>query len=162
MRVVGIDPGLAACGYGVVEADGSRLRAGVYGCWHTATDDRIETRLRSLFVSLTDLLAEQQPDAVALEESFVGLDARTALSLGQVRGALLIACVKAGYACVEYPPAVVKQTVCGYGRADKRQVQRMAKALLGLERAPTPSHAADALAVALCHASSSPLLRLAG
>ena len=162
MRVVGIDPGLAACGYGVVEAEDSRFRAGAYGCWHTAADLPLERRLQALFRNLTDLLIEQEPDAVALEDSYVGRDARTALSLGQVRGALLIACVKAGYNCVEYPPAVVKQSVCGYGRADKRQVQRMAKALLGLEQAPTPSHAADALAVALCHASSSPLLRLAG
>ncbi len=134
---------------GVYGCAGRRLRASGSRCGCGA-----------LFVSLTGLLTERRPDAVALEESSVGLDART--ELGQVRGALLIACVKAGYACVEYPPAVVKQTVCGYGRAEKRQVQRMAKALLGLERAPTPSHAADALAVALCHASASPLLRLAG
>jgi crossover junction endodeoxyribonuclease RuvC len=90
------------------------------------------------------------------------LDARTALSVGQVRGALLVACANAGHSCVEYPPAQAKQAVCGYGRADKRQVQQTAKALLGVERTPTPTHAADALAVAYCHATAPALLRLAG
>jgi crossover junction endodeoxyribonuclease RuvC len=163
MRVVGIDPGLAACGFGVVVADGAKTEALAYGCWRTEAGVRIELRLRELFLALTDLLAEHEPDAVALEESFVGPDARGALSIGQVRGALLVACVRAGYACVEYPPARVKQAVCGYGRADKTQVQQMAKALLGLETVPTPTHAADALAVALCHATAPALLlRLAG
>ena len=122
----------------------------------------IELRLRQLFGALTSLLAEYGPDAAALEESFIGRDARTALSVGQVRGTLLVACAKAGVPCVEYPPATVKQTVCGYGRADKAQVQRMAKTLLGLEQAPTPTHAADALAVAFSHATAPALLRLAG
>jgi crossover junction endodeoxyribonuclease RuvC len=162
VRVVGIDPGLAACGYGVVEADGSKAEALAFGCWRTGAGVRIELRLRELFLALTELLACQAPDAVALEESFVGRDARAALAVGQVRGALLVACAKAGFACVEYAPARVKQAVCGYGRADKQQVQRMAKVLLGLEKVPTPTHAADALAVALCHATAPALLRLAG
>jgi crossover junction endodeoxyribonuclease RuvC len=163
MRVVGIDPGLAACGYGVVEVDGSKAEALAFGCWHTEAGARIELRLRELFVSVAALVERDRPDVVALEESFVGLDARAALSVGQVRGALLVACARSGLPCVEYAPATVKQAVCGYGRADKRQVQRMAKALLGLERTPTPTHAADALAVALCHATAPALLlRLAG
>jgi len=162
MRVVGIDPGLAACGYGVVEAYGSKAEALAFGCWHTEAGARIALRLRELFVSVAALVERYRPDVVAFEESFVGLDARGALSLGQVRGALLVACVKAGVPCVEYPPTTVKQAVCGYGRADKHQVQQMAKVLLGLERTPTPTHAADALAVALCHATAPALLRLAG
>ena len=162
MRVVGVDPGLAACGYGVVEVVGAKRGALAYGCWQTKAAVPVELRLRELFGALTDLLAEYEPDAVALEESFVGRDARTALSVGQVRGTLLVACAKAGIPCNEYSPATVKQAVCGYGRADKTQVQRMAKALLGLEKAPTPTHAADALAVAFCHATAPPLLRLAG
>ena len=162
MRVVGVDPGLAACGYGVVEAVGSKRGALAYGCWQTKAGVPVELRLRDLFGALTELLATYEPDAVALEESFVGRDARTALSVGQVRGTLLVACAKAGIPCNEYSPATVKQAVCGYGRADKTQVQRMAKALLGLEKAPTPTHAADALAVAFCHATAPPLLRLAG
>jgi crossover junction endodeoxyribonuclease RuvC len=99
---------------------------------------------------------------VALEESYVGADARTALSVGQARGAVLVAAANAGLPCAEYAPARVKQAVCGYGRAEKAQVQRMVKALLGLPEPPTPNHAADALAVAICHALSPPLLRLAG
>ena len=162
MRVVGIDPGLAACGYGVVDADGARAEALSFGCWHTKSGVRIELRLRELFVGVVALVERYRPDAVALEESFVGLDARGALSLGQVRGALLVACARAGVPCAEYPPATVKQAVCGYGRADKHQVQQMAKALLGLEQVPTPTHAADALAVAFCHATAPALLRLAG
>jgi crossover junction endodeoxyribonuclease RuvC len=162
VRVVGIDPGLAACGYAVVDSDRAKVKAVVYGCWQTDTGVRVELRLRELFLALTDLLAECEPDAVALEESFVGRDARGALAVGQVRGVLLVAAAKAGVACSEYPPATVKQAVCGYGRADKRQVQRMAKALLGMEAEPTPTHAADALAVAICRATAPALLRLAG
>jgi crossover junction endodeoxyribonuclease RuvC len=162
MRVVGLDPGLAACGYGVVEGDGSEVQAVAFGCWHTEAGTPIELRLRALFVGVATLLERHRPDAVALEESFVGRDARGALSVGQVRGALLVACAQAGVPSAEYPPATVKQAVCGYGRADKVQVQRMTRALLGLERTPTPTHAADALAVALCHATAPALLRLAG
>jgi crossover junction endodeoxyribonuclease RuvC len=162
VRVVGVDPGLAACGYGVVETVGARARVLAHGCWHTEPGGRVELRLRDLFAALARLVADYAPDAVALEESFVGRDARTALSVGQVRGTLLVACAKAGVAAVEYPPARVKQAVCGYGRADKAQVQRMTKALLGLEKIPTPTHAADALAVAYCHATAPALLRLAG
>jgi crossover junction endodeoxyribonuclease RuvC len=162
VRVVGIDPGLAACGYGVVEAQGSKAEALDFGCWRTEAGLPVALRLRELFLGLSELLVRYRPEVVALEESFVGRDARGALSVGQVRGTLLVACAKAGHGCVEYPPATVKQAVCGYGRADKRQVQQMAKALLGLERTPTPTHAADALAVALCHATAPALLRLAG
>jgi crossover junction endodeoxyribonuclease RuvC len=160
--VVGIDPGLAACGYGVIEVDGSKPRALAFGCWKTEPGLPTAARLQELFQALWVLLMEHEPDAVALEESFVGLDPRTALSLGQVRGALLTGCAKADVRCEEYSPAQIKQVVCGYGRAEKAQVQRMIKALLALEQTPTPSHAADALAVAFCHATAPRLLRLAG
>jgi crossover junction endodeoxyribonuclease RuvC len=162
VRVVGIDPGLAACGFGVVDASGSPLQAVDHGCWQTRPGRPIELRLRDLFDELGGLLARYRPDAVALEESYVGADARTALSVGQVRGALIVACARAGVDCVEYPPARVKQAVCGYGAAEKTQVQQMAKALLRLEQTPTPTHAADALAVAICHATTPALLRLTG
>ena len=104
------------------------------------------------------LVAEHAPDAVALEESFVGADARTALSVGQARGAVLVAAACAGVECAEYAPARVKQAVCGYGRAEKAQVQRMVRAILALDAIPTPHHASDALAVAICHALAPPLL----
>ncbi len=102
------------------------------------------------------------PDAVVLEESFVGVDARTALSVGQARGAVLVAAASHGLECAEYAPSRVKQAVSGYGRAEKAQVQRMVMAILGLRSAPTPQHASDALAVAICHALAPPLLRAAG
>src|SRR4051812_28228557 len=108
------------------------------------------------------MVADFEPDAVALEESFVGADARTALSVGQARGAVLVAAALAGVECAEYAPARVKQAVCGYGRAEKAQVQRMVKTILALETLPTPNHAADALAVAICHALAPPLLKLVG
>jgi crossover junction endodeoxyribonuclease RuvC len=108
------------------------------------------------------LVATYGPDAVVLEESFVGVDARTALSVGQARGAVLVAAALRGVECTEYAPARVKQAVCGYGRAEKAQVQRMVKAILGLQALPTPNHAADALAVAICHALAPPLLKMVG
>jgi crossover junction endodeoxyribonuclease RuvC len=122
----------------------------------------MEQRLRILFEGVAGLIAEHAPDAVALEESFVGADARIALSVGQARGAVLVAAATAGVACAEYAPSRVKQSVCGYGRADKAQVQRMVKTILALEQVPRPNHAADALAVAICHALAPPLLRMTG
>ena len=162
MKVVGIDPGTAACGYGIVHESGGRLKALAHGCWHTGADEPIELRLRTLFDGVAALIAEHAPDAVVLEESFVGADARIALSVGQARGAVLVAAATAGVACAEYAPARIKQSVCGYGRAEKAQVQRMVMAILGLRTAPTPQHASDALAVAICHALAPPLLRAAG
>jgi crossover junction endodeoxyribonuclease RuvC len=162
VKVVGIDPGTAACGYGIVHESGGRLRAIGHGWWQTRADERPELRLKTIFDGVVGLIADHAPDAVALEESFVGVDARTALSVGQARGAVLVAAALAGLECTEYAPARVKQSVCGYGRAEKAQVQRMVKAILGLDALPTPHHAADALAVAICHALAPPLLKLAG
>ena len=159
MKVLGIDPGTAACGYGIVHGSDGRLRATCHGWWRTAPREPIEARLLTIFNGVRTLIAEHEPDAVALEESFVGADARIALSVGQARGAVLVAASSVGVGCAEYAPARVKQAVCGYGRADKEQVGRMVRAILGLEELPEPSHAADALAVAICHATSSPLLR---
>ena len=162
MKVIGIDPGTAACGYGIVHERGGRLRAVDHGWWQTPATQRPEQRLKTIFDAVEALVAEHEPDAVVLEESFVGVDARTALSVGQARGAILVASARAGVACAEYPPAVVKQAVCGYGRADKQQVQRMVRAILAMQAEPTPSHAADALAVAICHALAPPLLSEVG
>ena len=162
MKVIGIDPGTASCGYGIVHESGGRLRAIDHGWWKTAAGERLELRLKTIFDAVAGLIAEHTPDAVALEESFVGADARIALSVGQARGAVMVAAASAGVECTEYSPARVKQAVCGYGRAEKQQVQKMVKAILSLEAAPTPSHASDALAVAICHAVAPPLLRVAG
>ena len=162
MKVLGIDPGTAACGYGIVHESDGRLRALCHGWWRSRSRERVELRLHRIFEGVGELIREHAPDAVALEESYVGADARIALSVGQARGAVLVAASSAGVACVEYAPASVKQAVCGYGRAEKEQVQRMVKAILGLPALPTPNHAADALAVAICHALAPPLLKLVG
>jgi crossover junction endodeoxyribonuclease RuvC len=161
VRVLGIDPGTAACGYGVVERTGSRVRALDHGWWRTPAGDAPELRLKAVFSAVARLIEEQRPDAVALEESFVGVDARTALSVGQARGAVLVAAALADVPCAEYAPARVKQAVCGYGRAEKAQVQRMVRSILALSAPPEPHHAADALAVAICHALAPPILGLA-
>jgi crossover junction endodeoxyribonuclease RuvC len=132
-----------------------------WACWRTPAGDRPELRLKTIFEGVQELMAEFAPDAVVLEESFVGADARTALSVGQARGAVMVAAACAGVECAEYAPARVKQAVCGYGRAEKAQVQRMVMAILGLKQPPAPDHAADALAVAICHALAPPLLKIA-
>jgi crossover junction endodeoxyribonuclease RuvC len=162
VKVIGIDPGTASCGYGIVHASDGRLRAIDHGWWKTAAGERPELRLKTIFDAVAELIEAHRPDAVVLEESFVGADARIALSVGQARGAVMVAAANAGVECAEYSPARVKQTVCGYGRAEKHQVQKMVKAILSLQAAPTPTHAADALAVAICHALAPPLLRIAG
>ena len=162
MKVLGIDPGTAACGYAIVHESDGRLRAIDHGSWRTPAAERRELRLKTLFEGVSSLVSLHWPDAVALEESFVGADARTALSVGQARGAVLVAAAVAGIECAEYSPAHVKNAVCGYGRADKAQVQRMVAVILGLSEEPASTHAADALAVAICHALAPPLSRIAG
>jgi crossover junction endodeoxyribonuclease RuvC len=162
VKVLGIDPGTAACGYGLVQGSGNTLRALDHGWLRTSAGTRPELRLKTIYDGVAELIAQHRPDAVVLEDLFVGADARTALSVGQARGAVLLAGAVAGVECAEYAPARVKQTVCGYGRADKGQVQRMVQAILALDEPPTPDHASDALAVAICHALAPPLLRIAG
>jgi crossover junction endodeoxyribonuclease RuvC len=162
VKVLGIDPGTAACGFGIVHASGGRLRAVEYGWWETSPRDAPAARLRRIHDEVAELIDRHEPEAVALEESFVGADARIALSVGQARGAVLVACAVAEVPCTEYPPATVKQAVCGYGRAEKDQMQRMVRSVLGLAQIPRPHHAADALAVAICHALAPPLLAIAG
>jgi len=159
VTVLGIDPGTAACGFGIVRERGNRLKAVDFGWWQTTARQRPEVRLKTIFDGVVELIEEYTPHAVVLEESFVGVDARTALSVGQARGAVLVACASAELACAEYPPATVKQAVCGYGRADKGQVQRMVGTILALDAPPEPHHAADGLAVAICHILAAPLAR---
>jgi crossover junction endodeoxyribonuclease RuvC len=132
-----------------------------HGLWRTRASQPLEQRLKTIFEGVAGLLEEHEPDALALEESYVGADARIALSVGQARGAVLLAGALADVACAEYAPARVKQSVCGYGRADKEQVQRMVTMILGLQEAMS-DHVSDALAVAVCHALAPPLLKVAG
>ena len=156
MRIFGIDPGSERTGYGCVETDGRRLRLISTGVIRARPGDPFPSRLARIHAELATLLASAQPDAVAIENLFYAVNARTALRLGHARGVAMLAAVQAECLVVEYTPAEVKRAVVGYGRAEKPQVQQMVKLLLGLARVPAPHDAADALAVAICHAHSSP------
>jgi crossover junction endodeoxyribonuclease RuvC len=161
--VLGIDPGLANTGYGVVARRGGRLVALDGGVIETAAGQAPERRLAALHARVAALLAEHEPEAVALEALYFGQNVRTAFAVGQARGVILLAAGARGVACVDYTPQQVKGAVCGSGRAGKDQVGRMVQALLGLPEVPAADHASDALAVAICHANHAPLQRaLAG
>ena len=163
MFVLGIDPGLSRCGYGLVEAKGQRGRAVAVGVLRTPPTDPLPQRLAHLDADLRALFAELEPDAVAVERVFFQVNARTAMSVGQASGLILAAAARAGAEVAQYTPNEVKQAVAGYGAAPKEQVQRMVQALLGLSDPPRPADAADALALALGHVATAPLrARLGG
>jgi crossover junction endodeoxyribonuclease RuvC len=151
--VLGIDPGTVSTGYGVVLAQGPRLAALDGGVIGTGPDEPLERRLARIHARVCDLIREHAPVAMAVEDLFFGQNARTAFSVGQARGAVMLSAGMAGVPCYSYTPQAVKQAVCGSGRAEKEQVQRMVGALLALPEPPEPDHAADALAVAICHAN---------
>jgi crossover junction endodeoxyribonuclease RuvC len=154
VRIVGIDPGSERTGYGCVESDGRRHRLVSCGAITASARDAFPDRLARIHRELAALLAKTRPECVAVESVFHAVNARSALKLGHARGVAILAAVEAGCIVVEYTPAEVKRAVVGYGRADKRQVQQMIKLLLGLDKAPSPYDAADALAVAICHLHS--------
>ncbi len=154
-RILGIDPGSRATGYGVVDTDGQRSRVVHFGVIRVSGDLSLAARLDLLFAGISEVIRDYDPDEAAIEQVFTAKNARSALVLGQARGVLLLA---AGQHCEvhEYAARAVKKAVAGYGQADKDQVGHMVKMLLGLEKVP-PQDAADALAIALCHAHSRPL-----
>jgi crossover junction endodeoxyribonuclease RuvC len=155
MIVLGIDPGMAQTGFGVVAADAGRLRAVAHGEVGTPAGEAPELRLCALQRRMEELVGEHAPQAAALEDLYVGANPRTILAVGQARGAILAACGAAGVPVAGYAPAEIKSAVCGFGRADKGQVVRMVSAILGLQQVRLSSHAADALAAAVCHAQRS-------
>ena len=160
MIVLGVDPGLANTGYGVL-ATGARVPGGLAaldgGVIETPAALPIERRLARLHEALEALLDEHRPDALALEELYFGANARSAFAVGQARGVVLLAAGRRGLDCAGYTPQQVKGSVCGSGRADKQQVARMVTTLLGLPAERRSDHATDALAVAICHANRAPL-----
>jgi len=160
--VLGIDPGTANTGYGVVLARGRTLAALDGGVIATGPSEPLERRLARIHARVCDLIAEHRPDAIAIEELYFGQNARTAFAVGQARGVVLLAAGLAGLPCFSYTPQAIKQAVCGSGGAAKDQVQRMVGALLSLPEAPEPDHAADALAVAICHANGAPVREALG
>jgi crossover junction endodeoxyribonuclease RuvC len=152
LKVLGIDPGTASTGFGVVEAHAQALRTVTGGVISTGTDEPLERRLAGIAAHLSALLDEHRPHAVAIEEVFFGRNVRSAFAVGQARGAILAAAGAREVPCFSYTPQAVKLAVCGSGAARKDQVQRMVAALLGLDAPPASDHAADALALAICHA----------
>jgi crossover junction endodeoxyribonuclease RuvC len=155
--VLGIDPGTAHTGYGVVLARGSMLAALDGGVLHTGAHESLAERLAQIHARVSELIERHEPEAVAVEDLFFGQNARSAFAVGQSRGVTLLAAGQAGVPCFSYTPQAVKTAVCGNGRAQKDQVQRMVGALLKLPEPPEPDHAADALAVAICHANGAVL-----
>ena len=162
MVVLGIDPGTANTGYGVVARDGARLVALDGGVIETVAGADPGARLASIHARVCALLDEHGPDALAVEDLYFGANARSAFAVGQARGVVVLAAGQRGLPCCSYTPQQVKGAVCGSGRAGKQQVQRMVQTLLGLSELPRPDHAADALAVAICHANGAPLRAAVG
>ena len=155
--VLGIDPGTASTGYGVVLATGQRLAALDGGVIATDGREPFERRLVRIHARVSDLIVEHKPQALAIENLFFGTNARSAFSVGQARGVVMLSAGLCGIPAYSYTPQAVKQAVCGSGRAEKGQVQRMVQTLLSLDELPQPDHAADALAVAICHANGAPM-----
>lgn len=150
MRVLGLDPGTARMGWGIIEGE-EEPQLVAFGTWTTPAGEPLANRLHTLFQGVRQVVDQHHPDEAALEELFFSRNVRTAFSVGQARGVALVAMAEAGLAVHEYSPLEIKQAVTGYGRAEKRQVQEMVRAFLNMEEIPRPDDAADALAVALCH-----------
>jgi crossover junction endodeoxyribonuclease RuvC len=154
--VMGIDPGVANTGFGVVRTEGSRMSAVDGGVIEAPGDESLERRLARIHAAVAELVARHEPSAIALEDVYFGKNVRSAIGVGQARGVAMLAAAERGVPCFDYTPQAVKMAVCGAGSAGKDQVQRMVGSLLGLAEPPRSDHAADALAVAICHASHVP------
>ena len=152
MIILGIDPGLANTGWGIIETRSGQYRAHAYGCIQTHKDSDLARRLKKIYDELNEVIDKYQPREVAIEKIFFGDNAKSAMATGQARGAALVACAGCGLDTGEYTPLQIKQAVVGTGGADKAQVQFMVQQLLKLDHTPKPDHCADALAAAICHA----------
>lgn len=151
MRILGIDPGSQTMGWGVIDGDGRRYSLVAFGCIRASSTLRFSARLLKMCNGLEEVIAEHRPDGCALEDAFLATNVKVSMKLGQVRGIVLLSAERAGLEISEYSPRLIKQTVVGYGNAEKHQVQEMVRLLLQLKTIPTPHDAADALAVAICH-----------
>jgi crossover junction endodeoxyribonuclease RuvC len=151
MRVIGVDPGSIKSGYGIIDQRETDLIVLEYGVIRTRSDMPLAQRLLQISERLRELITQFRPQVLALEDLFFAKNVKSALKLGHARGVILLTAAQAGVEIVEYTPLEVKQSVVGYGRADKAQVQQMVKVLLHLKEIPTPDDAADALAIAICH-----------
>lgn len=154
MRILGIDPGIAIVGFGVVDKNGNRYSTVEYGAITTPAHTPLENRLKTIYDEMTLLFANFRPDAMSVEELFFNNNAKTAIAVGQARGVIILSAVENGVPIYEYTPLQVKQALTGYGRASKMQIQQMMKSMLGLSEIPKPDDVADALAIAVCHGNS--------
>lgn len=152
--IIGIDPGFAITGYGIIKYEGNRFSVEDYGAILTKSTEHFPERLRILNKSLKEIIETYKPDAFAIEELFFNKNVKTAINAAQGRGAAIVAAADCGLEIFEYTPLQVKQAVAGYGRAEKSQIQQMVKIILNLPEIPKPDDVADALAVAICHAHS--------
>ena len=150
---MGIDPGIAICGYGIITKKAGREHLIEYGSIRTNSESETSKRLEKIYKGITVLIKEHRPDMVVVEELFINKNTKTALKVGQARGVAILACAHADAKIYEYTPLQVKQGICGYGKAPKKQVQDMVKRILNLKEIPQPDDAADALAVALSHSN---------
>ena len=161
MVILGIDPGLANTGWGIVETRGSLCRARAYGCVSTASSDSLDRRLGKIYAEIARAIQSYQPSQLAIEKIFFGENTRSAIATAHARGAAIVACAQAGLEVGEYTPMQIKQAVVGTGSADKRQVIYMVRSVLQLDHEPRPDHCADALAAAICHANLTRTQRVA-
>lgn len=154
MRILGIDPGYAIVGYGVLDYQNNSFRTVDYGAITTTAGTPFDKRLLAIDEQLTDIIARVRPDAMSIEKLFFNSNQKTAIDVAQARGVIVLCATKAGIPVYEYTPLQVKMSVVGYGRAEKRQVMEMTRIMLGLEKVPKPDDTADALAIAICHGHS--------
>lgn len=154
MRILGIDPGYAIVGYGVIDYIGNKFKVVEYGAITTDAGEEMNSRFKSIHDDLDEIIVRTKPEFMAIEELFFNSNQKTAINVAQARGVLLLAALNHDVRIYEYTPLQVKQAVAGYGRADKQQVQQLVKMLLNLEKVPKPDDTADALAIAVCHAHS--------
>ena len=154
MRILGIDPGYAIVGYGVLDYDNNKFKTIEYGAITTPSSMNMFDRLKSIYDDLCHVIEQTRPQYMAIEELFFNSNQKTAINVAQARGVLLLSALNHGISVHEYTPLQVKQAVVGYGRAEKKQVQLLVKSILGLEKVPKPDDTADALAIAVCHAHS--------
>ena len=154
MRILGIDPGYAIMGYGIIDMKGNNFKVVNYGAILTDKDMEMPDRLKKIYNDLMNIINEFSPDTCAIEELFFNTNATTAIKVGQARGVAILACANSSLEIEEYTPLQIKQALTGYGRADKKQVQAMTKSILNLREVPKPDDTADALAAAICHGHS--------
>ncbi|MDP2860463.1 MAG: crossover junction endodeoxyribonuclease RuvC [bacterium] len=154
MKIIGIDPGTAACGFGVIEKNGQKISFLDTGVIATSKEKAPAERLATIYKSLIGLIKKFDPEVLAVEKLFFNTNSKTAIAVGEARGVILLAGAQRGLEIFEYTPLQVKIALTGYGRAEKTQIQKMVKCLLGLSEIPKPDDAADALAIAICHAAS--------